>query len=298
MLIFLQKFIMVHFTRIIHSIGQGGFCSETFRGNDGNEVNIIYDCGGKSEQFMSKYIPTWKPVNSKIDAVFISHLHSDHINGLKFLLDNYTIGNLILPALTLDEKVETILYNIAISENSNEIIQFTIKLLNKDSLNTEVQEISTTDDGEINFDPNEHNNGIIFEKHTSINQYIYYSCGSWLYIPWNPTRNKKNGLYDKIKDNLNSGKDFTITDLPQIIKNHLTECKNLYTEHFKGKHNSYSMTLFSGLMGNSLYSTLYCIRDCFKCNHYCRMYQKNAVLIQIIYIQVIMNPKKQKHVWK
>ncbi len=86
-------------TRTIHPIGQGGFYTETLE-EGGEKINVVYDCGGNSEAFMHNYLdPKKNNVNPNIDAVFISHFHEDHINGLEYLLNNYNVKTLFLPQL-------------------------------------------------------------------------------------------------------------------------------------------------------------------------------------------------------
>ena len=45
-----------------------------------------------------------------IDAVFISHFHEDHINGLDYLLSHYTVKKLFLPLLTEIEKIQLLIH--------------------------------------------------------------------------------------------------------------------------------------------------------------------------------------------
>ena len=86
-------------TRIIHPVGQGGFYTETLS-NGNQEATFVYDCGGfdKEKKKMTDYLDSFlhsenaikNPGDSgkkKIEAVFISHFHADHINGLQYLLD-------------------------------------------------------------------------------------------------------------------------------------------------------------------------------------------------------------------
>lgn len=270
----LKNFVtMIHFIRIIHPIGQGGFCSETFKGDDGNEVNIIYDCGGKSGKFMSNYLSMWKK-GAVIDAVFISHLHSDHINGLKYLLDNYTVKRLILPELTEDIKCEVLLYNMAISKCSNALSQFTVYLLsdNRSYKDTEIIRVPTSDADtnnivDWNFEyVRENESELSFKKVDGNDSRFYFNCGNWLYIPWNPKIDTSAGLYNKIKIELNAGHDFSMADLPRIIKDKINKCKVLYDGYFPNGHNSYSMTLFSGL-NDCHYSPEYChcMPECCHC---------------------------------
>ena len=73
-------------TRIFHPVGQGAFYTESF--ND--QEMVVYDCGGNSSLKMKEYLDKFltKSPQQGIEAIFISHLHDDHINGLQYLLDN------------------------------------------------------------------------------------------------------------------------------------------------------------------------------------------------------------------
>ena len=67
--------------RTFHPVGQGGFYTETFDDST-NKSMVVFDCGGNSKKFMKEYMDSFLPSDKKaiIEAVFISHLHNDHIN--------------------------------------------------------------------------------------------------------------------------------------------------------------------------------------------------------------------------
>lgn len=75
--------------RTFHPIGQGGFYSERFIFRDRkNNINIIYDCGSATnDRIVKQEIITTFEKGEVIHALFISHFHADHINGIEFLLD-------------------------------------------------------------------------------------------------------------------------------------------------------------------------------------------------------------------
>ena len=70
-------------TRVFHPVGQGGFYTEAF---DDNHM-VVYDCGGTSHIDVERCIDSLftEQKSPQIEAVFISHLHEDHINGLQYL---------------------------------------------------------------------------------------------------------------------------------------------------------------------------------------------------------------------
>nr|WP_294464722.1 MBL fold metallo-hydrolase [uncultured Sellimonas sp.] len=81
-------------------VGQGAFYTEQFDSG----VNIVYDCGSStSKSAVEKQIACTFEPRERIQAVFISHLHEDHINGLPYLLSHCCVERLYLPFLTEEE---------------------------------------------------------------------------------------------------------------------------------------------------------------------------------------------------
>ena len=97
-------------TRTLHPIGQGAFYTEKFE-YDGQQCNVVFDCGGRAlsviEERVKKYCKRLsreqKVELPTIDAVFISHFHNDHVNGLETLLTNAEVECIFLPLLNDDE---------------------------------------------------------------------------------------------------------------------------------------------------------------------------------------------------
>lgn len=68
--------------RTFHSVGQGAFYSEDF-----DNFKMVYDCGSyKNKDLIENEVKNSFDTKEVIDAVFVSHFHEDHINGLEFLL--------------------------------------------------------------------------------------------------------------------------------------------------------------------------------------------------------------------
>ena len=89
-------------TRTFQPVGQGAFYTEQFSKDDGGTFNVVYDCGSDSLdiQSLSKVIKKSFPKESVIDAVFISHFDSDHVNGLPELMRNFKVTKIFLPLIT------------------------------------------------------------------------------------------------------------------------------------------------------------------------------------------------------
>lgn len=82
--------------RSILPVGQGAFYLERFT----DIATIIYDCGSTSKKTIEQTIDQYLEKDETISALFISHLHDDHINGLPYLLQHYNVERIYLPYLT------------------------------------------------------------------------------------------------------------------------------------------------------------------------------------------------------
>lgn len=250
-------------TRTIHPIGQGGFYTETLKDGD-DEINVVYDCGGNSEAFMQNYLdPKKNNVNPNIDAVFISHFHEDHINGLEYLLNNYNVKTLFLPQLEDDEKFEVILYNLSKRSSfasKDTFIKFVINLMNNNFSFKDIRIIRIphgNDNSTVNADLTTDCFDITDEKIDDIinvGTKITFQ-NKWLFIPYNPpytpSWQKGNDTFDVYFKNKFG--ELSIDELPDFYKNNTDACKKAYYDYYtdpktkQSRHNPYSMTLFSGI---------------------------------------------------
>ena len=86
-------------------VGQGAFYLESFKVFKEQPINIVYDCGSLSkEQILKAEIHNTFQKKENINAVFISHLHRDHINGLPYLLQYCNVKNIFLPLITEENR--------------------------------------------------------------------------------------------------------------------------------------------------------------------------------------------------
>jgi hypothetical protein len=95
---------MLRMERIFHPVGQGAFYSEHFYYR-GKRVNVVYDCGtlrGKSLTDREIKKAFWD--GETVDAVFISHLHKDHISGIPDLIKSCDVKRIFFPVLTETDK--------------------------------------------------------------------------------------------------------------------------------------------------------------------------------------------------
>ena len=95
-------------------VGQGAFYLEQF-GRVPERTNVVYDCGSSTDvKLIEAQIDDAFEPNETIDAIFISHLHEDHINGLEHILTRCKVKRLFFPLLTNESKILLHLYYISI----------------------------------------------------------------------------------------------------------------------------------------------------------------------------------------
>lgn len=259
-------------SRIIHPVGQGGFYSEKLIDED-ETVSVIYDCGGNNQKSIESYLENYYPgkIDEYIDAVFISHMHEDHINGLKYLLTHYNVRYLFLPQLNEDEILEAFLYNYFRNTGSiGNLLLLELYEQNNDSnypyTNTRIIKVPKGEVGEEpvsmdivkDIDKNIKNENL---KYLNIGAKIHFNS-KWVYVPFNPPvkselLKEKGRFVNFFKDSLKL-ETVSIRELPSIIRKvGVDKCKAVYTDYFGFNHNAYSMTLFSGATQSVFYSFIY-----------------------------------------
>lgn len=86
--------------RTFHPIGQGGFYSEKFYENDNMVFSVVYDCGSFSPDTLENEINnTFINNNDKVNVLFISHFHQDHINRVEYLIDKCKVDYIFIPEI-------------------------------------------------------------------------------------------------------------------------------------------------------------------------------------------------------
>lgn len=262
-------------TRTIHPIGQGGFYSESFTetmadGSDYEIFNVIYDCGSETgndtiNKYLGRYIPNSMP-KKRINAVFISHLHNDHVNGLDYLLSNANVTYLFLPQMTADVVIEAYLYNCIKSGGTSNTANLCIsKLLQNEYNNVKIVQIKELNEDEQFYRKENDsilidNDGVLWNQYDSgtvftITPRIHTQGGKaykWLYIPFNSPFKSKKGRISRdpfFASALDTNGEIDYQLMEKIVESCPTEdIRELYSSYFGDKyHNSYSMTLFSGI---------------------------------------------------
>lgn len=95
-----------------HNVGHGLFYSGSLSDGD---FNFVYDCGSKSKYHLKKSIINYTKSLTKnyIDFICISHLHSDHYNGLMDLLKYKSCKEILLPFIS--DKILIVSFFVAYS---------------------------------------------------------------------------------------------------------------------------------------------------------------------------------------
>lgn len=107
--------------RTFYPVGQGAFYSEAFLEDHINRGLVVYDCGTLYSQalLLSAIDELTKKRRKKIDILFISHFHYDHISQVPFLLKNLQVGIVVLPVVSREIIVDAYLNNYISSRSIN-----------------------------------------------------------------------------------------------------------------------------------------------------------------------------------
>lgn len=268
--------------RTFHPVGHGAFYTERFYDeHNQNVANIVFDCGcyeamkplWSREKFQTqindridKEFPLRDSEKICIDALFISHFHEDHINGIPRLLKSCDVKRIIMPKLTDDALLE-----ILLSMWVEEMNDF------KGPLDAIEQFLTAVKDKivEVGIDGDFSNGEVIFAnidiKSIPVGSILSPTMisvqGVWKYIPFS-TKEKTTQLRQLLINavpELSQSLSVNPIDFRQIAAEFtkkpqlLSDCKSVYSTVYGGnKHNRYSMTLFSGTCDK--YTT--CTRQC------------------------------------
>lgn len=253
--------------RTFHPIGQGAFYSESFHYNK-KKINIIYDCGSlTSIDEIKNEIELSFPENTVIDAVFISHFDTDHVNAIPFLINRCNVKNIFFPLISEEDKIllkikaileETVnVFAINFIENPKHTI---VNLINLKDNNIPrliaVQAIN--DETQENNEQYDH----VIPSGIDVSDIISSDLKNlkWEFIPHNfkqKERIKEFRELKQYKDLLKEVPDYSLENLSSYLQNSkdskdkISELREAY-KNISGNLNSNSMTLFSGAISENL----------------------------------------------
>lgn len=261
--------------RKFHAVGHGAFYTEHLVCG-GQESNIVYDCGC-FEIAKTGFSPSGfkLKINNAIDkefapgteitALFISHFHTDHINGVEHLLERCKVKKIFIPKLSLSILVESIIsYNELDKDSKPTLIDSLVQSQGENIGDIPVIQVETD---EIKGGAEEQNYNT-----EDIETIISYSSGSrialnnvWFYIPYFYKSNKDTQLIAALKNIIKLGKD--IYGTAESVKNYVSingvgNIKNIYEKVYGTKHNCYSMTVLS----MPAFCAGKCSKNCLKAN--------------------------------
>lgn len=96
--------------RVQWNVGQGGFHSATYRPAGQDQIRYVYDCGSLDGEALRAAVAEFRldlDPNPRLDALVLSHIDEDHVNGVPELLltPNLVVGYVLLPLLTTTERL-------------------------------------------------------------------------------------------------------------------------------------------------------------------------------------------------
>jgi hypothetical protein len=258
-------------------------------------MNVVYDCGTiSSSQYLKDAIDKTFREGEKIEAVFISHLHKDHISGIPDLIRRCNVKSIYFPLLTKQNKILAKIRLIAEGIDSEFCFRFIdspkkaieieigdkardIRLIGVfPDKNLGKKDKQDSNDSDFISNPGEEIKGICdstLQSGMSITDEEGRSIWPrWIYIPYNFEFNRRNNML--IKGLKSEG--ITIKEVTELGRNpgkygeKIAIIKKMYgrVDH---DFNSHSMTLYSGAttkIERTFYYTLSnyeCLSRCGNC---------------------------------
>ena len=257
---------MLRMIRSFLPVGQGAFYCESFsQKNTHDNINIVYDCGSQTDvKIVELEIRNNFRYGETIDALFISHLHEDHVNGIPYLLAHCNVKRIYFPLITSkNRKLMEIYYHV------NNIDGFpldffrdpyeTVRNLSPD--NTPVLNgIDEADNEDESIDwqqdrlRRQRSGDNVFEDIKASYHLKNTAYDKWLYIPFNF---RQTARVQSLLNNLQGQFQRTITEdeMVRLWENNnpgdRDKIKQAYAK-VPGGFNVNSMTLFSGEIGDTL----------------------------------------------
>lgn len=197
-------------------VGQGAFYSELFTvkidGKKGYSTDalVVYDCGSndKDELVDNCISKLEKRAQERkiIDALFISHFHSDHISRISHLIQDWDVRLIILPVISPAVLIDAYLQNyVRYGQQSPDpqTIQLLQKLLSEQKIgDAKIVHVSPASDDDAPGSSDKLQNTIdalLRDENTIIRSGYSISIGLWEYIPCNYPTNKASNLVDALK---------------------------------------------------------------------------------------------------
>lgn len=255
-------------------VGQGAFYCECFHIFN-KKINIIYDCGsGTNVKYVEDQIRNNFEFGENIDALFLSHLDQDHINGVPFLLKYCHVNRIFFPLIDSSNKkimkVDFAMRNI--KGFTSEFLDNPQRTIDDLQLEYTPVLVSILEDEDQSQEQN-----MIASGFDLFNNSIATESGfdnfEWLYIPFNFRQTER---IKKLKRELLYlfSKEITEDELEKLWKRGGRSTREKIKKAYKkvpGGLNTNTMTLFSGTKNKKLrqYIKYNAKRVFCDCGYYC-----------------------------
>lgn len=266
--------------RQFHPVGQGAFYTEHIVCNH-EKFNVVYDCGSSTRKtIVEDQIQKSFKEGETIHALFISHLHEDHINGIPFLIKYCNVEKLFFPLISdvnrlillqeLDEQNFSNNFTYQFISNPKRAIN---NLQNSGRIKPQLVAVQ-----EVTLDSLNNNNTFVLDSNspsqTNSEEQIFDLSipsgtnintsrlnGIWVYIPFNfDQNNRKQELEVVLRKSdilvcngkfIQYGKTLSPTEAIKVTKRSY--------DKITGKRNGNSMTVYSGPLSriSSIYGPEY-----------------------------------------
>jgi ribonuclease BN (tRNA processing enzyme) len=188
----------------------------------------------KIKKFIEEKIKEAFKEGEKIDILFISHFHNDHINGIEFLLEYCDVKEVILPFLHDNMKLQFVIENVKSRANNQFLIDTIINP--KDTFKN--QEVTFIEPFDI--DVNNTNMSSYISSNKIESKYI----NDWIYIPCNIYHDE----FAKTLEIELINNSIDISNIVEEIKADKIKILKIYKSVFgRNNFNSNSMIIYSGL---------------------------------------------------
>jgi hypothetical protein len=245
-----KLFMKITLERYFYPVGHGLCCRESFISDNGKEFNLVYDCGSLfsyRERYPRKFISRrieqyFKDV--KIDVLYISHFHKDHINLLSYIEKSKgcSIKNIVLPYLTKEDLLLTVidkqvaadkrtkqllLKATGDAEDSGETKYYLIPSFFSDKEEGDKEKIDVIEDNENII----HNGKNILEIIPGSSSFHSKILEFWNFLPYNNTKEQGGSVYNIL---INELKTHNINpDNVKDIVNNMDKIREIYDSLWK-----------------------------------------------------------------